>query len=100
MGMLVPSAFGGGLPKPKKKDRFNERRKREIKRDISSFGETIKERARVGDLYRCERCKRLFSKDKIHAHHKQRRNVRPDLRTDISNGEALCWLCHRKEHDQ
>jgi hypothetical protein len=47
------------------------------------------------DKYLCQRCLRYGKHTAAtHAHHKQPRELFPELQYDIDNGEALCTPCH------
>lgn len=47
------------------------------------------------DGHRCVNCG--HTKD-LQAHHKKSWAHHPDLRTEVSNGQTLCWLCHAAHH--
>lgn len=46
------------------------------------------------DDYTCRMC--CIRGDRLAAHHIKPFSSNPELRTDLGNGVALCWPCHRK----
>lgn len=49
---------------------------------------------------RDKKCQECGTDKDLHAHHIIPKAERPDLTLDLSNGKALCYRCHKQEHER
>lgn len=72
--------------------------KRKRKRDaLKEFRRAVLARAKVAGGWQCERCRWLVRYEtQIHAHHRLSKGQGGS--NLITNGAALCWLCHHNVH--
>ena len=76
-----------GIPRPKKADRPNLKRKQEIKKKDREF-------SRKTETYKCEKCGRIGMTDPPHL--VGRRYI--EKRWDPNNISRLCRICHSLHH--
>jgi 5-methylcytosine-specific restriction endonuclease McrA len=46
------------------------------------------------------RCMNCGITEGLHAHHILPKSTHPELIFDLSNGKALCYVCHKAEHER
>jgi len=84
-----------GIKKPTKATRPSLLKKKDKGKQWEVVREKVIQAAKVGDVYQCHHCKKLFPKEEVCADHWPfSRGSRPDLFLDIQNLVCCCLFCN------